>query len=171
MAEPFIGEIKMFGFNYAPRNWATCDGQLLPIGQNQALYSLLGTIFGGDGRTDFALPDLRGRTPVHPGDSVQTGKAIGAETVALASDEIGTHVHGVQGSSEGGNALYGDSTRSMASATDPTDPIYGSAANLEAMNAGVISETTDGGQAHDNMQPVTVVNFSIALHGLFPSRN
>jgi microcystin-dependent protein len=166
MSEPFLGEVKIVGFNFAPRGWATCDGQLLPINQNQSLYSLLGTAYGGDGRTTFALPDLRGRTPTHVGDGYQWGQKGGAETQTLNVNEIPAHTHPASAS--------GDATNAPVPAGNilatPSQPLYVAPANLKQMHASSVSSAGDG-QAHDNMQPYTVLNFVIALRGLFPPRN
>lgn len=172
MSEPFLGEIRMVGFNFAPRGWAYCDGQILPINQNQSLYSLLGTTYGGDGRTSFALPDLRSRTPVHRGDGVNLGQKGGAETIALTAAEIAAHSHVIKGTSSFGDKSGGGSDRSFAKSLDPGDPVYKtpSAATTTAMASGFIANA-GGGQAHNNIQPTLVVSFCIALRGLFPSRN
>lgn len=166
MSEPFLAEIRIVGFNFAPRGWAGCDGQILPINQNQSLYSLLGTTYGGDGHTTFALPDFRGRTPVHWGDGIQLGEKSGEETHTLSVPEMPAHTHVVNVSS------------AVATASDPANnglaraaaDIYGAATNLGAMFTGTIGNT-GGGQAHDNMQPYLALNFVIALQGLFPSHN
>lgn len=170
MSEPFLGEIMIVGFNFAPRGWAFCDGQILPINQNQSLYSLLGTTYGGDGRTSFALPDLRSRTPRHQGDTVSLGQKGGAETVTLTVNELAAHNHSLKGTTAHGDAFKGESNRAFATANDPADDIYGSPANLTSM-AGTIVSNAGGSQAHNNMQPYLVLNFVIALRGLFPSRN
>jgi len=170
MSEPFLGEIKMVGFNFAPRGWANCDGQLLPINQNQSLYSLLGTTFGGDGSTTFALPDLRGRAPMHRGDFLARGEKGGAETVTLTVSELGGHNHLVRGTKVTGDKFRGSSIRCFASSSDSTDPVYGNPAQMMSMHSGIISQT-GGGQAHNNMQPLLTIRFCIALQGLFPSRN
>ena len=174
MSEPFLAEVKMVGFNFAPRGWAFCDGQILPINQNQSLYSLLGTTYGGDGRTSFALPDLRGRVPMHVGNdggghTVQLGQKSGEETHTLASNEMPQHTHGAFASSDGvtqaspsGNSL-GVPGASIGNIYRPS----GTSVNLSS--AAVSND--GGGQAHENMQPYLVVNFCIALRGLFPSRN
>ena len=169
MADPFIGEIKMVGFNFAPRNWAFCDGAQIAIAQNQTLYSLLGTIYGGDGRTNFALPDLRGRVPVHPGAGIAQGQAGGSESVTLDANTMPQHTHPVQASSD--NADQRDPTDGILAATvEDNREIYGSATGLVDMNAAAVTPT-GGGQAHNNIQPIQVVNFVIALQGLYPSRN
>lgn len=166
MSEPFLGEVKIVGFNFAPRGWATCDGQILPINQNQSLYSLLGTTYGGDGRTTFALPDLRGRTPLHFASGFTQGARSGEENHTLTTGETPSHTHALKGSSDAANSA---SPAGLAYARSAM-PVYGAAANLTAMNAGVVANA-GGGQAHNNMQPVLVVNFVIALQGLFPPRN
>lgn len=172
MSEPFLAEVRIVGFNFAPRGWAFCDGQILPINQNQSLYSLLGTTYGGDGRTSFALPDLRGRTPLHVGRSNggeehRLGQKSGEETHTLAANEMPQHRHVLQASSADGNNL------------NPGGHVLGrevggiyeeSATTLTTMRSGTITNV-GGGQAHENMQPYLAVNFCIALQGLFPSRN
>lgn len=174
MSEPFLGEIKIVGFNFAPRGWAFCDGQILPISQNQSLYSLLGTTYGGDGRTSFALPDLRGRTPVHRGDGVALGRKGGAETVTLTTSEMAAHTHAIHGTSELADrgAVGASGNRGFATllGTEPNDLIYGDATNLVNMAPGIVPNA-GGGQAHNNIQPMLILSFCIALQGLFPSRN
>lgn len=167
MSEPFLAEIRIVGFNFAPRGWALCDGQLLPINQNQALFSLLGTTYGGDGRTTFQLPDLRGRTPVHPGaNGVVLGQPAGEETHTLNANQIPTHTHTLRASSQDGNQPV------AAGAVLAASPValYSGPDNLVALRAGTVANA-GGNQAHDNMQPWLALNFCIALQGLFPSRN
>lgn len=168
MAEPFLGEIQMVGFNFAPRGWAFCDGQILPINQNQSLYSLLGTTYGGDGRTSFALPDLRSRTPVHEGDGYQLGQKGGAETVTLTTAEIAAHTHAARAQDVAANT-NAPAGNMVAEAPVPMNHAP-SVANLVNMHSGSIANA-GGGQAHNNMQPFQTINFIIALQGLFPSRN
>jgi microcystin-dependent protein len=174
MSEPFLGEIMIVGFNFAPRGWAYCDGQLLPINQNQSLYSLLGTTYGGDGRTTFALPDLRSRTPVHKGDGISLGQKGGLETVTLAAGEMAAHTHAVKGTGatadKGAVGANADRGYATVPQTEPNDIIYGSAANLVSLGAGLIPNA-GGGQSHNNMQPYLTLAYVIALQGLFPSRN
>ncbi len=170
MSEPFLAEVRALGFNFAPRGWAFCDGQILPINQNQSLYSLLGTTYGGDGRTSFALPDLRSRTPVHKGDGYQLGQKGGAETVTLTAAEIAAHTHAAKASSTAGDQRSPANT--VLAAEVPTDLAYRepTAAAATALRSGTITNA-GGGQAHNNMQPYTTISFCIALQGLFPSRN
>ncbi len=173
MSEPFLAEIRIVGFNFAPRGWAFCDGQLLPINQNQSLYSLLGTTYGGDGRTSFALPDLRGRTPIHVGAagsvSHPLGQRSGEETHTLSQAELPAHDHTLHGADSPANAPV-PGGRAWAQ-TAATDPAYGNLNNNPAaMNDAVIA-ASGGSQAHNNMQPYLALNFCIALQGLFPSRN
>jgi microcystin-dependent protein len=169
MSEPFLGEIKMVGFNFAPRGWAFCDGQILPINQNQSLYSLLGTTYGGDGRTSFALPDLRSRTPVHVGSGFNLGQKGGTETVTLTAAEIAAHNHAFKVTTSTATSNFPNATTSFATAVG--SPLYhaAEAATATALNAGMMTNT--GGQPHDNMQPTLVLSFCIALQGLFPSRS
>ena len=168
MSEPYLAEIRIMGFNFAPRGYATCDGQILPINQNQSLYSLLGTTYGGDGRTSFALPDLRGRTPVHPGaDGVTLGQRTGEETHQLTIAEMPNHTHTAQASSAvGDNPNPG--THVLA-ATAPSEVYHGDE-NRVAMRAGTVADA-GANQGHQNMQPYNTLNFCIALQGLFPPRN
>jgi microcystin-dependent protein len=171
MSEPFVGEIRMFAGNFAPRNWAFCDGQLLAISQNQSLFSLLGTIYGGDGRTTFGLPDLRGRIPVHAGtgpglSNRRIGSRSGSESVTLGSTQLPSHTHPLQGSS--GSATTPDPSGSVFART-PGDA-YGSEFSASHMNSAALSNS-GGGQAHTNLMPALAVNFIVALFGIFPSRN
>ena len=169
MSEPFLAEIKIVGFNFPMRGWAQCDGQLLPISQNQSLFSLLGTNYGGDGRTTFALPDLRGRVPLHEGTGFQLGLKGGAEIHSLNVSEIPAHAHSVALEVSTGDADSGSPAgRRFAHAEVETYTEAG--ANDPALDSSMIGNT-GGGQAHENMQPYLTLNFQIALQGLFPSRN
>lgn len=171
MADPFLGEIRLFGFGYAPQGWAKCDGQLLQINQNNALYSLLGIRYGGDGRTNFNLPDFRGRVPLHRGTGYTIGQKGGAEAVALTIDTMPAHNHSAFGTTDAGYAFKPDGgIKCLATSTDATDPIYQTPQSLLAMNAGVIS-ANGGGQTHNNMQPSQVINFCIATTGIYPPRS
>ena len=171
MSEPFLAEVRIVGFDFAPRGWAFCDGQILPINQNQSLYSLLGTTYGGDGRTSFALPDLRGRTPIHVGSSNGgqhgLGQKSGEETHTLTANEIPQHSHPLQASSKDGDTLI----PSGAVLAREVGGIYEqNTTNRISLRDGTITNV-GGGQAHENMQPYIALNFCIALMGLFPSRN
>jgi microcystin-dependent protein len=166
MSEPFLGQIMMMGFNFAPRSFAKCDGQILPINQNQSLFSLLGTQYGGDGRTSFALPDLRGRTPIsYAASNPPIGQKGGEENQTLSAGQIPAHTHTAHGSTAAGNAK--NPRGALYATTDAA--IYGSGPTV-ALNAQTIGQG-GGGQAHANMQPYLAINFCIALQGLFPSRN
>lgn len=172
MSEPFLAEIRIVGFNFAPRGWAFCDGQVLPINQNQALFSLLGTMYGGDGRTTFALPDLRGRVPMHLGSSngggaIQQGQKSGQESITLATAEMPQHNHVMQASSSDGNST---NVGNALLARENGGIYLASAASPVQIQAGMIANA-GGSQAHENMQPYLALNFCIALQGLFPSRN
>jgi microcystin-dependent protein len=164
MSTPFLAEIRIVSFNFAPRGWAQCDGQLLPINQNQALFSLLGTTYGGNGQTTFALPDFRGRTPMHTGGSFPLGSRSGEEAHLLNVSELPAHTHPVSASSAGpdaGSPANGSWAASAAS--------YDTLANTN-LNPNSIS-LAGGSLAHNNMQPYLVLNFVIALQGIFPARN
>ena len=171
MSEPFLAEIRMVGFNFAPRGWAFCDGQILPISSNLSLFSLLGTTYGGDGRTSFALPDLRGRSPIHVSSAHGWGQKSGEETHTLGLSEIPSHTHTLQAS--GAGATQASPTDSLlAVSTLASGNIY----STNAQEPDVSLETSaianaGGGQGHNNMQPYLVLNFCIALQGLFPSRS
>ena len=167
MAEPFLSEIRIMSFSYAPQGWAMCNGQLLPIAQNQALFSLLGTTYGGDGRVNFALPDLRGRTPIHEGSGHTLGERGGEQAHTISIAELPTHTHTLVASATDGNAPvpFGPSGNVLARTVNQ---IYGPPTNLTALVAGTITNT-GGSQAHLNMQPFLTLNFCIALIGIFPS--
>ncbi len=171
MSEPFLAEIKIVGFNFAPRGWAFCDGQILPINQNQSLYSLLGTTYGGDGRTSFALPDIRGRTPIHVGSTTGVshteGQKSGEETHTLSAAEMPQHDHVLQATTNGANT---QSAQVGLLAESNPFPIYANQSGGSSLASKSIFNV-GGGQAHQNMQPYLTVNYCIALRGLFPSRN
>jgi len=171
--EPFIGQIMMFGGNFAIRGWAKCDGQLLAISSHSALFSILGTTYGGDGQSTFGLPDLRSRVPIHAGNGPglanrSLGEKAGVENVTLSASQIPSHAHGVTintSSSEGDTALPGDHILAKSGTggytTQATDSTLG----------GASSTNTGGSQSHTNVQPYLAVNFLIALEGVYPSRN
>ncbi len=177
--DPFIGEVQTYGFNFCPRGWASTDGQLLPISQYTALFSLLGTTYGGDGRTTFGLPDLRGRAPIHTGQGPGLTNRIlgsrgGSETNTLTTLQMPSHNH---------TALININNTAPADSGNPTGNVFARSSNLiyedtnapslgQTMNAATVSVgNTGGGQAVNNMQPYLVVNYCIALTGVFPSRN
>lgn len=164
MAEPFLAEIRIMSFNFAPKGWALCNGQLLPINQNQALFSLLGTTYGGDGRVNFALPDLRARVPIHEGSGHTLGERGGEQAHTLSIAELPEHTHMVNASSAatGGNA--NPTGRFLGGGNN----VYHSASDLTAMNPGTVTNM-GGSQAHLNMQPFLTLSFCIALQGIFPS--
>jgi microcystin-dependent protein len=165
MAEPFLSEIRIMSFNFAPKGWALCNGQLLPINQNQALFSLLGTTFGGDGQVNFALPDIRGRTPIHVGSGHTLGERGGEQAHTLSIAEIPTHVHVAQASTQNGSTPFA-ANNILAAAGN----LYATPANLTSLNPTTIANT-GGSQAHLNMQPFLTLSFCIALQGIFPSQN
>jgi microcystin-dependent protein len=166
MAEPFLSEIRIMSFGFPPKGWALCDGQLLPINQNQALFSLLGTTYGGDGRVNFALPNLQGRTPIHMGDGHTLGERGGEQGHTLSISEIPTHTHTANGSNANGTQIL--PTGNLLGGS-PNQLYHTPDNNLTALNAGTIPNV-GGSQAHLNMQPFLVLNFSIALQGIFPSQ-
>ena len=165
MSTPFLAEVKIISWNYAPKGWAFCNGQLLPINQNQALFSILGTTYGGDGRVNFALPDLRGRAPIHTSGFFTQGQKSGEESHTVTIPELPAHTHTVSASSAAPDQGLptGNEWASNANA-------YSSGSPNAAMNPGLISNS-GGSQPHANMQPYLVLNFVIALQGIFPSRN
>jgi microcystin-dependent protein len=168
MAEPFVSEIRMFGFDFAPKNWAKCDGTLINISQNPMLYSLLGDVFGGDGHTTFALPDLRGRVPVHSdGSPYPRGMRAGQEYVTLTTAELPIHTHNVNVCS---NEVGSQSASGMYLGANSEYAVYAAPQNLTALNNASVS-FEGGGQQHNNMQPSQVVNFCIALMGTYPSHD
>ena len=165
MSTPFLGEIKIISWNYAPKGWALCNGQALPINQNQALFSILGTTYGGNGQTTFALPDFRGRIPIHMGDGFLLGQAGGQEVHTVTMSEMPAHNHSVGASNNVGNSNV--PTNNIFAASNVA--YYQTAANSTLLPSEVTN--VGGSQAHENRQPYTVLNFIIALQGIFPSRN
>ncbi|WP_232539834.1 phage tail protein [Azohydromonas aeria] len=165
--EPFIGEIRIFSGNFPPRGWATCDGQLLSIAQNTALFSLLGTAYGGDGRVTFGLPDLRGRVPVHASGTLPMGQAAGSETVTLSSAQLPVHAHAARA------AALGDSVspagRYWAAEPNAEAAPYSNTHSGQTLAPAALAPS-GGNQPHDNMQPFLAMNFIIALEGIYPMR-
>lgn len=171
MAEPFIAEIRIFAGNFAPRNWAFCDGQLLPIAQNTALFSLVGTTYGGDGRTSLGLPNLQGRAPMHPGNGPglsprRLGESGGNPTHSLTVAQMPSHNHSVKGTYTAASTSSG-SGRLLAATSENAYGVRGSEATLATASVGSAGD----GQPHNNRQPLLVLNFIIALLGLYPSRS
>lgn len=164
MAQPYVGEIRMFGGNFAPAGWMFCEGQLLPISENETLFNLIGTTYGGDGQSTFALPDLRGRLPIHWGNGFILAETGGAEEITLTVQQIPTHSHPVLASLNAGNATQpaGNVTAQNAAVT-----IYRAQAPVANMNAQAVS-ATGGSQPHTNFQPYLCVDFIISLFGIFP---
>jgi microcystin-dependent protein len=165
MAEPFLSEIRIMSFGFPPKGWALCDGQLLPINQNQALFSLLGTTYGGDGRVNFGLPNLQGRAPIHMGSGHTLGERAGEQAHTLSIAEIPTHTHSVSVSSSATGGNPNPNGRFLGGANNA----YHAATNLTSLNPATLAPV-GGSQAHLNMQPFLVLNFSIALQGIFPSQ-
>lgn len=164
--EPFLGEIRLFAGDYPPPGWAFCDGQQLPIIMNQALYSLLGATYGGDGRTYFCLPDLRGRVPIHAGAGIRAGAVGGEESHALTSQEMPAHQHQAFGTNAPATAQIADNIRW---ANNGTTKLYYDSANT--VMHGQALTVSGQGQAHPNMQPYTVLNYCICMRGIFPPRD
>jgi microcystin-dependent protein len=171
MAEPFLSEIRIMSFGFAPKGWAMCNGQLLPINQNQPLFSLLGTTYGGDGRVNFALPDLRGLVPMHKGSGHTMGERGGEQAHTLSISELPTHVHVANATSdphvinpENYQPLPNDALFAVVNG------LYGPATSLTSLLPGTLS-SVGGSQAHLNMQPFLTLTFCIALQGIFPSQN
>jgi microcystin-dependent protein len=166
MSEPFLSEIKIVSFNFPPKGWALCNGQLLPINQNQALFALLGTRYGGNGQTNFALPNLRGQVPIHVGNGHTLGETGGSTSVTVNIQQLPTHLHPLMGS-----------TNSSGTTSDPTNaffaPVnggYGQPTSLTPLLPQTVT-SVGGSQPHNNMMPYLVLNFIIALQGIFPSQN
>jgi microcystin-dependent protein len=166
MADPFLSEIRIMSFSYAPRGWALCNGQILPIAQNQALFSLLGTTYGGNGQTTFALPNLQGRVPLHEGSGFTLGQQAGEQAHTLTLSEMPAHTHSLSASATDGNAP----TPSPNILARNVSNIYGPVTNLTTLAAGTVTNV-GGSQAHANMQPFLALTFCIALEGIFPSPN
>jgi microcystin-dependent protein len=169
MADPILGEIRTFAFNFTPTGWAPCHGQLLPINQNQALFALLGTTYGGNGQTTFALPNFRGRVPVHVGQGLSLGEAAGTSAVTINTSTMAQHIHFLQGTT------VADTNTNLG--TLPNNLLANTVANLYASPAALVAmdptslTNVGGSQPHENRQPFLVLSFCIALQGIFPSQN
>jgi microcystin-dependent protein len=180
MSEPFLGEIKIISWNFPPKGWTFCNGQLLPINQNQALFSILGTTYGGDGRQNFGLPNLQGRTPLHVGNGITLGQTGGETSHALNQSELPAHTHTPIADSATATASTPDPSGSKllgASTGQTGTPVQSFAANIystgatsTSLNPGCVGPT-GGNQPHENMSPYLVFNFIIALQGIFPTQN
>lgn len=174
MSEAFLSEIRIMSYGFAPRGWAQCNGQLLPINQNQALFSLLGTTYGGDGRVNFALPDLRGRVAIHRGaayrggPSYTLGEKAGEAAHTVTMNEMPTHVHSVAASSAANNGVAAPANNYLGGANNTYHAVKN--ASLTTINSGTVTNT-GGSQPHNNMQPYLTLNFCICLMGVFPSQN
>ena len=166
MSTPFLTEIKIVSFNFPPKGWAFCNGQLMQINQNQALFALLGTTFGGNGQTNFGLPNLRGRVPIHMGNGHTLGEAAGSTSVTISQQTMPTHLHGLQGTSTTGTLNVNQDNFFGVSQT----PVYGQPQSLLTINPATTT-SVGGSQPHNNMMPYLTLNFIIALQGIFPSRN
>jgi microcystin-dependent protein len=166
MSEPFLSEIKLVSFNFPPRGWALCNGQFLPINQNQALFALLGTTYGGNGQTTFALPNLRGQVPIHVGNGHTLGQTGGSTSVTVNIQQLPTHLHALQASPTSTGVSADPSNNFLA----PVNGAYAAPASLTTLNPAVVT-SVGGSQAHNNMMPYLVLNFIIALQGIFPSQN
>ena len=168
MSEPFLSEIKLVSFNFPPKAWALCNGQFLPINQNQALFSLLGTTYGGNGQTTFALPNLRGRVPIHFGSGHDLGEAAGSTSVTVNIQQLPTHIHPLNATTA--TATTNNPTNGVMYAQSTGSQFYAAPSNLTAMAPNAIS-SVGGSQPHNNMMPYLTLNFIIALQGIFPSQN
>lgn len=166
MSEPFLSEIKLVSFNFPPKGWALCNGQLLPINQNQPLFALLGTTYGGNGQTTFALPNLQGRVPIHEGNGHTLGEAAGSTSVTVNIQQLPTHIHAAFGVTDN-STLPTPASNMLANASAF---VYNGPLNLTALNASSVT-SVGGSQPHNNMMPYLVLNFIIALQGIFPSHN
>jgi microcystin-dependent protein len=166
MADPFLSEIRIMSFNFPPKSWALCNGQLLPINQNQALFSLLGTTYGGNGQTNFALPDLRGRAPMHEGANHTLGERAGEQAHTVLSAEMPAHNHAMNGSTTASGGTDNPTNNFLGSASN----VYHTPASPTSMNPQTVGNR-GGTQPHDNMMPYLTLSFCIALQGIFPSRN
>ena len=175
MADPFVAEIRIFAFNFAPRGWAFCNGQILPISQNTALFSLLGTTYGGNGQSTFALPDMQGNAPMHPGQGQglslrDLGEMSGSTTVTLLVSEIPFHNHTLLANPNAGDNLIPSPTTSLASSTGGSLYVTGASNPPMAQMAFQALTPAGGSLPHNNMQPYLTLNFCIALQGVFPPR-
>jgi microcystin-dependent protein len=168
MSEPFLSEIRILSFNFPPKGWAMCNGQILPINQNQALFSLLGRTYGGDGRVNFALPNLQARTPIHVGNGHTLGEIGGEQAHTVSISELPTHTHAANAANVPATSNAPSNARMISQSGGAN--LYAAASNLKTMAPGAIANV-GGSQAHENEQPFLTLNFCIALQGIFPSQN
>jgi microcystin-dependent protein len=169
MSEPFLSEIKIVSFNFPPKGWALCNGQFLPINQNQALFALLGTTYGGNGQTTFALPNLRGQVPIHMGNGHTLGETAGSPAVTVNISQLPAHTHFMNASSSNGDQPFPSNPNPNVLAA-LNSPIYSGPNSLTTLSPQSVT-SVGGSQPHNNMMPYLVLNFIIALQGIFPSRN
>jgi len=174
MADPFVAEIRIFGFNFAPTGWAFCDGQLLPISQNTALFSLLGTFYGGDGKSTFALPDLQGSAPLHQGQSTTgtqyfLGQTGGSDTVVLLQSEMPSHNHTIRARTDPAELQIATPNRAISRSSN-ANAYKATTTNLALMAINMLG-LSGGGGPHNNLMPYLTLNFCIAMQGIFPARN
>jgi len=165
MSDPFLSEIKIVSFNFPPKGWALCNGQFLPINQNQALFALLGTTYGGNGQTTFALPNLRGRVPIHMSSSHGLGEAAGSTAVTINIQQLPTHNHAAMANTQNANT-----PNPVGNVLAASNNLYTAPADFTTLEPSTVS-SVGGSQPHNNMMPYLVLNFIIALQGIFPSRN
>jgi len=170
MSEPYLSEIRIMSFNFAPKGWALCNGQTLPINQNQALFSLLGTTYGGNGQTTFALPNLQGRVPMHVGSGHNLGELGGQEAHTVIMSELPAHIHPANADAKSGNNTESDPVNAYPANTGGI-PMYSAGSNNMSAMSPLMVSSVGGSQAHENRQPFLVLNFCIALQGIFPSQN
>ena len=168
MAQPYVGEVRMFAGNFAPVGWMFCEGQLLPISENETLFQLIGTTYGGDGESTFALPDLRGRIPIHQGNGFILAETGGVEEVTLTVSQVPAHSHPLLGTSNAASGTAPNSNVVLARSVNPTITAYGSDAPTTNLNPNSVS-SVGGSQPHTNFQPYLCINYIISLFGLFPS--
>ena len=170
MGTPFLGELRIVSFNFPPKGWALANGQFLPINQNQALFSLFGTMYGGNGQTTFALPNLRGRVPIHVGGGFIQGQAGGEEAHTLTQSEMPAHTHFAMGTNNNATQASPNPNAGSNAYARAGNQMYGTVGNLVAMSPSMVGNV-GGSQAHENRQPYLVLNYIVALQGIFPSRN
>jgi microcystin-dependent protein len=168
VSEPFLGEVRIFSFNFPPKGWAFCNGGLLPINQNQALFAIFGTMYGGNGQTTFGLPNLQGRVPIHVGNGHTQGEIAGSTSVTINIQQLPQHVHFANVANTAPNSNAPGAGRLLSQSQGAN--LYAAATNMQAMAPNALGNV-GGSQAHENMMPYLVLNFCVALQGIFPSQN